>query len=248
MLLMDWDSGGQRGYVLGDEEGHPTSIACSSGYGSYEAGAEYSVDEVLFSPSTQSEVRNNCGEATFPKLMAVLEKRKLPDGMYYLSEAVKKTLPREFSGDLPDWKIVFEEASAGERLLLLRHDHGAMMWADVHGGVARRHSFVEGPDAHALDVEHSFLFGEPEKKRICDALVAGVDGMKAMRELFGNELASLRLLSEKTDAYNNWTRRDWYVIGRGVLHLTTRADGSVEHCYLWERGEAYIRLGHYPRF
>src|SRR5450432_4021498 len=113
MLLMDWNSGGARGYVLGDEAGHPASVVCSSGYGSYEAGAAYIVEEVVFCPGTQRTVRDNCGERTYQELAALLEKRNVPKGMYHLP------LGQRFSGVLPDWRIVHEEPAEGGRRLLM---------------------------------------------------------------------------------------------------------------------------------
>jgi hypothetical protein len=242
MLLMDWSSGRDHGHVLGDDEGHPTSVICASGFGSYESGAEYSVEEVVFCPGTRQTVRDGCDHTTFQKLMTLLDKRKVPEGMYYLPEAARRALPDRFTGSLSGWKVIYEEPVDGGRRLLMRYTNGAMAWVNAQSIVE---GLVEGLDAQALDMEYSFRFSESEKKRIEAGLARGADGMKAMRELFGSDLAGLSLLGEKTDTYNNWTRRDWHAKDSGIIHLAVTGEGAVEHFYLLERGDAYILLRSY---
>jgi hypothetical protein len=227
-LLFEWNYGAaDRGHVLGDDEGHAKSVVCASGYGIEESGAEYAVEEVVFCPGTQQTVRESCGESEFPKVLALLETRKVPDGMYYLPEAAKKAVPSP-----PDWTVIHEEAGG---LRLMRYTNGAMAWVSSDGA-----SIVEGLDAQALDVEYSFLFSDAEKKRLEEKLVTGADGMAAMRELFGNDLAGLSLLSEVTVASCDWTRRHWRVEGGGVLYLMVTETGAIDSFYPIEKGDAYI--------
>jgi hypothetical protein len=246
-LLMDWNGGGEQGYVRGDDQGRPTSVVCSSGSGSWESGAEYAVEEVLFSPVTQKTVRSNCSEAVFEKLMSLLAKRKLPNGMYFLPEPARKALPQTFSAPLSGWKAIYEEAlEGGSRLMLhrlLRYENGALLWVNVNENeVAAVESVVEGLDAQALDAEYLFRFSDAEKQRIAAALVKGADGMKAMRDLFGDALPDLQLMMEETLTYNNWTRREWHVKDSGILHLAITGEGLVEYYYLIEKGDAYLYL------
>jgi len=248
MLLMEWNGGGTRGHVSGDDEGHPTSVVCASGWGSYESGAEYAVEEVFFCPGTQKTVRESCDESTFAKLMALLEKRKAPEGRYFLPDAEREALPSHFIGDLPGWTVVHEEPSGNIRGVLLQHGSGAMMWVAADHQGSTRVSLVEGLAAQALEVEYCYLFSEEEKKRIEGPLAKGNDGLKGMRELFGPDLAPLRLLSEKTDRYNDWTRREWHVPNSGIIHIAVNIDGNVEYFYLMEKGDVYIKLNGLARF